>query len=136
MQSEKGFSLIGTLIALGLLGIIAVGFLSGLATTFKALMVSQERVAAESLAKSQLEYIKTQDYIPTVDYNPDDPQKRYALIDIPADLVDRGCDIEINPPQTVISPEGGFELQSITVAIKLNDEEILTLSGYRAGRLT
>jgi len=79
MKSQKGFTLIETLIALGLLGMIGVGFLSGLATTFTAAMVSQERTVAESLAKSQLEYIKAHDYVLTADYDPADPEKRYEL---------------------------------------------------------
>ena len=135
MKTEKGFSLLETLIALGLLGIIAVGFLSGLSTTFKAVMVSQERVVAESLAKSQLEYIKAQDYVLTADYNPADPEKRYELIDIPADLVEKGYDIEISPPETIISPgDDEFELQSITVAVRRNGEKIITISDYKVGR--
>ena len=136
MRSEKGFSLIETLIAICLLGIIGVGFLSGLSTTFIGAMVSQERVAAESLSKSQLEYIKVQDYIATADYDPDDPDKRYNLIDIPSDLVDEGYSIQVNPPEIVVSPgdDEFFELQSITVVIERNDEEMLTISGYKAGR--
>jgi len=134
MKSEKGFSLIETLIALALLGMIGVGFLGGLATTFTAVMVSQERTVAESLAKSQLEYIKAQDYVLTADYNPADPEKRYELIDIPDDLVEKGYDIEISPPETIISPgEMGFELQSITVAIRRNGDEMLTISDYKVG---
>jgi len=92
-------------------------------------------VAAESLAKSQLEHVKVQDYIPAADYDPDDPEKCYELIDIPDDLADKGYDIEINPPQTIIDLDGArFELQSISVVIKRNGEEILTLSGYKIGR--
>jgi len=137
MKTEKGFSLLEILIALGLLGIIAVGFLSGLTTTFKAVMVSQERVVVESLAKSQLEHIKFQDYIPTADYDPVDPEKRYELIDIPDELIDKGYDMEISSPETIISPgETEFELQSITVAIKRNGEEMITISGYKVGKST
>jgi len=136
MKSEKGFTLIETLVALGLLGMIGVSFLSGLATTFAAVMVSQERTVAESLAKSQLEYIKAQDYVLTADYDPADPEKRYELIDIPADLVEKGYDIEISPlPETIISPgEDEFELQSITVAVRRNGEKIITISDYKVGR--
>lgn len=80
MKRQKGFALIEILVALALMGITAVGLLSGLATTFRAGTISQERVVAESLAKSQWEYIRAQDYIPTADYDPDDPEKRYQLI--------------------------------------------------------
>lgn len=135
MKSQTGFTLIETLIGLSLLGIIAVGFLSGLATTFKAVAVSQERVISESLAKSQLEYIKVQDYVKASDYDPDDPEKCYKLIGIPNDLVGKGYDIAINPPQTIISPDGEmFELQSVTVVIKRNGEIMLRISGYKGGR--
>ena len=135
MKSEKGFALIETLVALALMGITAVGLLSGLATTFRAGTISQERVVAESLGKSQWEHIRTQDYIPTADYNPDDPEKRYELIDIPDELVVKGYDVEINAPATIISPDGGeFELQSITVVINCDSKQLLTISDYRVGR--
>jgi len=136
MKSQTGFTFIETLIGLSLLGIVAVGFLSGLATTFKAVEVSQERMISESLAKSQLEYIKVQDYVQAAVYNPDDPDKCYKLIDIPDDLVGKGYDIQINPPQTIISPYGEmFELQSVTVVIKHNGEIMLRISGYKGGRV-
>jgi len=135
MKSEKGFTLIDTLVALGLMGIIAVGLLSGLATTFRAGGISQERVAAESLAKSQWESIRTQDYILTADYNPDDPEKRYQLIEIPEDLAVKGYAIEIGTPQTIISPgTDEFELQGITVVINRDDKPLLMISDYRVGR--
>ena len=91
---ESGVSLIETLIALAILGIVAVIFLGSLSTAFTGVTIIQERVAAQSLAKSQLEYIKVQDFIAVADYNPGDPAKRYQLIDIPQDLADKGYDIK------------------------------------------
>lgn len=136
MKSEKGFALIETLVALALMGITAVGLLSGLATTFRAGTISQERVVAESLAKSQWEYIRAQDYIPTADYDPDDPEKRYQLIAIPDELVVKDYTVEIGTPATIIGPDDGeFELQSITVVINCDSKQLLTMSDYRVGRL-
>ena len=137
MKSEKGFALIETLVTVAILGITSVGLLSGLSTTLKAGMISQERVVAESLAKSQWEHIRTQDYILTADYNPDDPLQRYELIDIPDDLIVKGYTVEISAPQTIIDPTGDerFELQSMNVVIKRNSELILTISDYMVGRL-
>lgn len=136
MKSQKGFALIEILVALALMGITAVGLLSGLATTFRAGTISQERVVAESLAKSQWESIRAQDYIPTADYDPDDPDKRYEKIVIPEELDVKGYTIEINAPQAIISPEDNeFELQSITVVINCDSKQLLTMSDYRVGRL-
>jgi len=134
-SNEAGVTLIETLIALALFGIIAVGLISGLATTFKAVAVGQDKMTAESLAKSQLEHIKTQDYISAAEYDPDNPEKCYALIDIPDDSAVKGYDIEITSPETITSPGGsGYELQSLTVAVKRNGEEILTVTDYKMGR--
>lgn len=135
MKRQKGFALIEILVALALMGITAVGLLSGLATTFRAGTISQERVVAESLAKSQWEYIRAQDYILTADYDPDDPEKRYQLIAIPDELVVKDYTVEIGTPATIISPDGGeFELQSITVVINCDSKQLLTISDYRVGR--
>jgi len=71
-RGHRGVGLIETLIAVALLGMIGVVFLGGLFTTSKGVMVNQEKVATESLAKSQMEHIKAQDYIPVADYDPVD----------------------------------------------------------------
>ena len=128
---QKGFLLIEILVGLALLGIITIALINGLITTFKGVSVSQERVYAESLAKSQIEYIKTQYYVAVADYNPADPANRYELIDVSADLAAAGYSIEINPPETVLSEAGGYELQNITVVVKRNDKGKLIVSIYR-----
>ena len=128
---QKGFLLIEILVGLALLGAITVALLNGMSTAFKGISVSQERVAAESLAKSQIEYIKVQDYVLVADYNPNDPANRYELIDIPADLLSAGYSIEINTPQIVTSSnETGFELQSVNVTIKRSEQGKLIITFY------
>lgn len=128
-NSQKGFLLIEILVGLALMGIIAVGFTNGLSTTFKGVAVSQERVTAESLAKSQIEYIKVQDYIPVAEYDP--VTNCYELIDIPADLDAAGYTVEITSPEVIISEV--IELQSVTVVVKRNGEGKMSISVYRVG---
>ena len=133
--SEKGFTFIETLILLALMGVFAVGLLSAMSMAFTTVLVGQERVTAESLAKSQLESIKTQSYVSASDYDPADPANCYEVIDIGDTLVDRGYEVEIDPPETVVSPEQGkFELQSITVAVERDGEAMITISEYKVGR--
>jgi len=131
-NSQKGFLLIEILVGLALMGIIAAGFINGLSTTFKGVTVSQERVTAESLAKSQIEYIKAQDYIPKIEYDPDDPANRYKLIDIPPDLVAAGYTVEITSLERHIISDV-IELQSVTVAVKRNGEGKMSIEVYRVG---
>jgi len=134
---ETGVTLIETLIALALIGITAAIFLIGIATAFTGVMTSQERIAAESLVNSQLEYVNTRDYIPIAYYDPDDPAKRYQLIDIPQDLADQGYAIEINLPQAITVEGGGWgEVQNVTIVIRCDGEAILTISEYKVGEAT
>ncbi len=128
-NGERGLTLIEILIALGILAATAVVFLLGMSTSSKAVMVSQERVAAESLVKSQMESIKSQDYVMTDEYNPNDPDLSYQLIAIPADLVQQGYDIVIHNPVAV--PDGDVNIQSITVEVTRNGETMFTLAGYK-----
>ncbi|MBA7695517.1 hypothetical protein ES703_104145 [subsurface metagenome] len=62
IKSEKGFSLLAVIIAIALLGIIGAAFLMGLATVSKALLITDVRGTAETLAIKQMEYIRNQDY--------------------------------------------------------------------------
>jgi prepilin-type N-terminal cleavage/methylation domain-containing protein len=129
-NSQKGFLLIEILVGLALMGIIATGFINGLSTTFTGVTVSQERVTAESLAKSQIEYIKVQDYIPIAEYVP--VTNCYELIDIPADLVAAGYTVEITSLERHIISDV-IELQSVTVVVKRNARGKLIISVYRVG---
>ncbi len=78
MKNERGVTLIEVVIALGVLGVLAVGFFNGLSGSSKAVITTDERATAESLARTEMEYVVDQKYLthpwsyvlPTVDPPP------------------------------------------------------------------
>jgi prepilin-type N-terminal cleavage/methylation domain-containing protein len=60
--SSRGFTLLEILIAIALIGIVAVAILGALSTSSKVVSSADERTTAESLARRQIEYIKSQSY--------------------------------------------------------------------------
>ena len=145
MKNEKGFSLIEVMIAIALLGIIGVAILGGLATASKAMFVADERATAESLARSQMEYVKNQSYS-TINVDWD-----YTVTDSgrsSSDAPDWWLDVSPggNPPflssnyagysVEAIADEDAAKvgLQSITVTVKHDGTTIITLEGYKVNR--
>jgi len=61
---SRGFTLIEVLLAIALLGVIAIAFMSALSTASTVLIIADERTTAESLARRQMEYVKNQGYRP------------------------------------------------------------------------
>jgi prepilin-type N-terminal cleavage/methylation domain-containing protein len=62
MKGEKGFSLAEVMIAIALLGVISIAFLSAMSTVSRAVFIADEQTSAESLARSEMEYVKSQNY--------------------------------------------------------------------------
>ncbi len=122
-KNEKGFSLIEVVIALALLGIIAIAVLSGLATASIALIIADERATAESLARSQMEYVKSIDYV--------DEATSYPAASIPQEHIDAGYSATITA-LPLHNPDDG--IQKITVTISHNGKEIITLEDYKVNR--
>jgi prepilin-type N-terminal cleavage/methylation domain-containing protein len=60
--SSRGFTLIEVLIAVALIGIVAIAILGALSTSSKTVSLADERTTAESLARRQIESIKSQGY--------------------------------------------------------------------------
>ena len=125
--SETGVTLIETLVALALIGIISVAFLSGLATAAKATFIADERATAESLVRSQIEYVQSQGYI---DYDEPDHEE-YAEVETPDNS---NYDVEIDA--IPIDPETGQAqgIQKITVTVKRDGESVLTVDAYKVDR--
>jgi len=118
-SNSKGVGAIEAIIALGILGIVALAFLGGLHTALKAASTADERSVAQSLAQSQLEYVKSQDYI-----NYDETgHENYDLITTPDNY-----DLSLSVVQL------DDELQKITVIAKHNYKEVFTLEDYKVKR--
>jgi prepilin-type N-terminal cleavage/methylation domain-containing protein len=131
LSNERGMNLIEVLVALGILAAVAVTFLLGMSTSSKAVVTNQEQIAAEDIAKSQMESVQRQTY--DADHNP--PQ--YAKLD-PADLpavsgytVD---DIQITAVRMDPNGDGTANddgLQKITVTIYRGTRVVFSLEGYK-----
>jgi len=60
---SRGFTLIEVVIAMLLLGMIGVAVLTSLSYASTILIIADRRATAESVAKTQMEWVKNQDYI-------------------------------------------------------------------------
>ena len=112
-----------TVVALAVLGTIAVTFLSGLATSSKAAYMADERATALSLAQSQLEWAQNADYVPGA--------TQYSLAPLPGvkDYINYSASIAAEP---LHDPDDG--IQEITVTVARSGEEVLILEGYKVDR--
>ena len=127
--SSKGVIAIEVIIALAIMGIIAVAFLSGLATTLNATRIADERSVAQSLATSQMEYVKSQGYDST-----NNPPQYSVDPNLP---IPNGYTIEVAPER--LDPKGDGTgnddgIQKITITIKHGDKVVLTLEDYKVNR--
>ena len=96
-------------------------------------MVSQERVAAESLAKSELEYVKSCDYQDaTWSYDlPSSPPSWDTDHGLPAGYTGYSVDVQATC-LTGHDPDDG--IQQITVTVYRNADTAFTLVGYKVDR--
>jgi prepilin-type N-terminal cleavage/methylation domain-containing protein len=115
IKSEKGISLIETICAVAILGIIAVAFLSGLATTSTARATNEERTSAKILAESIIENIKTDTY--SLSYEPV----------IPPEFPGYTASV------TTTSERNG-NIQKIVVTIHHQGQDVLSLESYKVDR--
>jgi prepilin-type N-terminal cleavage/methylation domain-containing protein len=118
VKSEKGFSLIEVVVALGLMGVIAVAFLTGILSSSRAVLVADEKTTAESLARSQMEYVKKVIYVEGAATYSTDP-----ALAIPSGF-------GVNTAVTSLA----VGLQEITVTIYYNCGVVTALEDYKVNR--
>jgi type II secretory pathway pseudopilin PulG len=115
IKHEKGISLLETVVALAILSIISLAFLSGLASTSSARAIAEERVAAKLLAETHMEYIKKADYNST-----------YTLTNPP--------DYDGYTANLTVENFYNDNIQKITITIYHHSQDVLTLEGYKTKR--
>ena len=145
ITGQKGLTLIEVLIAIAILGMIAVPFLTALSTSSRGIIIADERTTAESLVRSEMEYIKNSPYNSTgfsyqIPATPDNPppwdESRTALDDY---YTDAGYSVNvtgvpINSTTGAALPSGDKNIQNITVKVYHGDKLVLTTSTYKVNR--
>lgn len=124
IHSEQGITLIEILIAIFILGVVGVGFASGMGTGLMADKVADERTIADSLARTQLESIKRAPYNGTPPYG-------YATITgIPAGY---SLNIAVNliNPNIAGNSTTDLGIQKIKVTVLRGTKQILQLETYK-----
>jgi len=138
--SSGGFTLIEVLVALALFGIIAITFAGGLGTASRAVLTADVRTNAESLARTQMEYVKSQEYSPA--------PWAYAVTSLGSTCTPGTCPLWFSSghklpgeyaaytanvqAQAFDGPDNG--IQKITVTVSHEGREVITLEGYKVSR--
>lgn len=122
-RGQRGVSLVETMVALAVLAAVGVTFLSGLATTSKAVVLTDEQATAESLAWTQMEAVKQALYVSEA--------TTYAGELIPANKDYLNYSVTITA-QPLHSPDDG--IQKIRVTVRRSGTAIVTVEGYKVDR--
>ena len=132
--NSKGQTLIEVLIALAILGIVVVAFMTALTTSSRAIIVADEHTTAESLARSELEYVKSwNDYHPApwsydLPSNPPPWDLSHAL---PPEYGNYSLHVSASCLPSH-DPDDG--IQRITVEVYHQGKPVLTTSTYKVKR--
>jgi prepilin-type N-terminal cleavage/methylation domain-containing protein len=138
--SSPGMTLIEVLVALALFAIIAIAFANGLGTASKAGFTADVRTNAESLARTEMEYVKTQayyagnwSYVVTYPYTictPDGPD----WCDTAHSLSEEHALYTVEVEAVPLDDESGEPIQQITVTVSHEGRYVITLEGYKIDR--
>jgi type II secretory pathway pseudopilin PulG len=122
-RRELGITLLETVIALAILGAVSVSFLNGLTSASKAVFIVDKKTTAESIAQSQMEWVKNASY----SYN----ATSYSAVPIPdgKDYLQYSSVVSAEPVHT---PDDG--IQKITVSVQRSGESVYFLQGYKVDR--
>lgn len=122
-RKELGITFMETVIALAILGVVSVTFINGLTSASKSVFLADEKTTAESLAQSQIEWVKDASY----SYN----ATAYSSAPIPGgkDYLNYSA---IITAEALHNPDDG--IQKVTVTIMHNSKALVHLEGYKADR--
>lgn len=118
LDSQEGVGLVEVLVAVAILGVTLVALLAAISTGSLGVATTEERVTAESLARSQIEYTKSEAYLAA--------PASYPTVTPPAGYA-------VSADATSI-PGGDGSIQMITVTVTRNGDTLLTVEDYKVDR--
>jgi prepilin-type N-terminal cleavage/methylation domain-containing protein len=119
VNGHPGFTVVEVLIALTILGTAAVMFLVSLSTGSKTVALMYEKNTAENLARSQLEYTKSQSFIPA-------PSSYSTITPIPS-----GFSVSTQTSQVA---GRDANLQKVIVTVYHEKKIVLSLEDFKLNR--
>ena len=114
-QSERGLSLVESLIAVAILGVTAVALVVAMSTGMIAVRGMEEEVITQNLVRTQLEYVKSCPY-----------DSSYPAIDTPEDYT-----ISVGVSSI---PDTGSDIQKVTATVSREGVDILIVEDYKVNR--
>jgi len=141
IKNQKGIAFIETLIALVILGLIGAAFMVALSVSSKAIITSDELTISESLARSQIEFIKQQPYDPAAAGGEGTYLKvsniptGYTIwsVDSSSTVVSAIVGVPWNS-QTGTAAVSDSGLQKIRLVIQHHGQEVYSMEGYKVDR--
>ena len=118
-RSQRGIGLVETLIAVAVLGTAVTTFIVALSTGMLGIGTQDEGRVSQGLAQSQMEYVKSLDFVTGA--------SSYPSIDTPS-----GYEIQVNVAS--LPEPADTDIQLITVEILRDGQNVLTLDGYKVNR--
>jgi Tfp pilus assembly protein PilV len=129
---EAGFTFVEVLIAILLMSLVGLGIFTAMAVSSKHTINADVRSTAESVARSELEYVKNLPY-DAVNYPP-----AYTGLSIATLGLDANWTFSLSYPASRLDPKGDGTttddgLQKIIVTVFYKGTTVLIVQGYKLG---
>jgi type II secretory pathway pseudopilin PulG len=118
VQHERGLGLVESIIAVAIVGAAVVSFVVAMSSGTIAVREGEQGMVAQSLAQTQLEYVKSYPY--------DSGATTYPTVDTP-----EGYTTSVGVASI---PGTDTDIQEIMVTISRDGEDILTVEDYKVNR--
>jgi Tfp pilus assembly protein PilV len=131
-RSERGASLMETVTALSILSFVGLAAIAGVFTSVKSNDMARTRISAESLARSEIEYISRQPYVTAaIDYTLPTSPTYPAEWDTTAHAMPEGyTGYSIRVSSSGVY--GQSSIQKVAAVVSYMDGKVLTIETYRA----
>ena len=130
--SERGASLMETVTAMSILSFVGLAAIAGVFTSVKSNDMARTHIAAESLARSEIEYISRQPYVTAaIDYTlPTSPTYPTEWDTTAHAMPDGYTDYSIRVSSSGVYGESS--IQKIAAVVSYMDDDVFTIETYRA----